>query len=740
MGIAFRHVVCDSEEDTREVRFVKPILVLLTLINCAFFTPLWAQDTLRFGPVRMGTVAYDTLLISNINPVELMISDVTLKEDAFQLPPAPFSGEAATIPSGGNRELSISFWPDRPGVFEDELVLATSAGHLQWVLLGKGGEEVIVINEILADPPGGLAGDANRDGVRSSSADEFVELLNTGLRPIEIGGWQLSDRGTASNKRFAFPAHTWLDAGERAVLFGGGAPAGFHQKVFVDDGKIGGGLSNLGDAVFLINPATTDTIAQAEWGKKGGKDQSLVRYPDGDGLFVLHTEFPGKGDRFSPGDEQNVLQALYITPGDTAIALGEEVRFSVLGAFLDGSRASIDDYVTWMFSDSVKIAQISADVWKAEAPGTIQITAEAGGIGSSPIELEVLPPDVVAVEIVPGDTTILVDESLALIIKGRLSDGTVLWLDDDLQWEAKPSDRVSFDGNSAVGKTPGSVAISASYQNLRDSISAQVVGVGDLNQDMTIDLLDAVRLVHLILGIEIAVADLEIRSADLDGNGILDIRDLIGIIALFTGGDVSAAKVLAPDRIGAWWWENGALIVEPGASVHIVSGELLGKDLVVGFPSASLKVMAGSVDGLKFILGSTEQTPLCDPMGVIRLEVDSCEVKSLDAYTLSGTRTVLQERMTTEIQSQILSGFPNPFNPETVIKYEIANRERITLKIYSLLGQEIVELIDDVVEPGQYRAIWDGRDAQNNRVGSGVYLATLRGSKFRSIHKLVLLR
>jgi hypothetical protein len=127
-------------------------------------------------------------------------------------------------------------------------------------------------------------------------------------------------------------------------------------------------------------------------------------------------------------------------------------------------------------------------------------------------------------------------------------------------------------------------------------------------------------------------------------------------------------------------------------------------------------------------------------MGVIRLEVDSCEVKSLDAYTLSGTRTVLQERMTTEIQSQILSGFPNPFNPETVIKYEIANRERITLKIYSLLGQEIVELIDDVVEPGQYRAIWDGRDAQNNRVGSGVYLATLRGSKFRSILKLVLLR
>ena len=59
-------------------------------------------------------------------------------------------------------------------------------------------EAVVVINEVLADPPSGDRGDANRDGIRHSSKDEFVEILNTGSDTIAIGGWQLSDRGSTS--------------------------------------------------------------------------------------------------------------------------------------------------------------------------------------------------------------------------------------------------------------------------------------------------------------------------------------------------------------------------------------------------------------------------------------------------------------------------------------------------------------------------------------------------------------
>ena len=121
-------------------------------------------------------------------------------------------------------------------------------------LMGEGVREVVVIQEILADPPSDLEGDANGDGVRHRNQDEFVELLNIGFKPVRLDGWQLSDAGTAPRSRFTFPENTLLEPGGRTVLFGGGSPTGFSELVFVDDGTIGGGLNNRGDAVFLIDP------------------------------------------------------------------------------------------------------------------------------------------------------------------------------------------------------------------------------------------------------------------------------------------------------------------------------------------------------------------------------------------------------------------------------------------------------------------------------------------------------
>ncbi|HYJ47674.1 MAG TPA: lamin tail domain-containing protein, partial [Pyrinomonadaceae bacterium] len=78
----------------------------------------------------------------------------------------------------------------------------------------------ILINEVLADPPDGLAGDANHDGVRDSSDDEFVELANTTSNDINIGGFQLLTRstGAATNTvRHTFPAGTIVPAGTALV-------------------------------------------------------------------------------------------------------------------------------------------------------------------------------------------------------------------------------------------------------------------------------------------------------------------------------------------------------------------------------------------------------------------------------------------------------------------------------------------------------------------------------------------
>ena len=219
-------------------------------------------------------------------------------------------------------------------------------------------EAVVVINEVLADPPSGNRGDANGDGTQNSYEDEFVEILNTGAESIAIGGWQLSDLKPGSKGPFTFPPDTRIDPGEYIVLFGGGTPTEFGGQVFVDDGKIGGGLSNSGDAVFLIT-TSNDTIARAEWGKEGGKDQSLVRYPEGTGRWVLHSADPGRG-LFSPGKPRSLFDKLESLPEYLDMIEGESVSLiPAVYSYETGETKRIEDEVLWISWDTtiVRIEQ-----------------------------------------------------------------------------------------------------------------------------------------------------------------------------------------------------------------------------------------------------------------------------------------------------------------------------------------------------------------------------------------------
>src|SRR5207249_6299270 len=74
----------------------------------------------------------------------------------------------------------------------------------------------VFINEVLADPPNGIAGDANHDGVRDGTQDEFIELVNaSGADDISLSGWTVRTRSvgsTTETTRFTFAAGTTLSA------------------------------------------------------------------------------------------------------------------------------------------------------------------------------------------------------------------------------------------------------------------------------------------------------------------------------------------------------------------------------------------------------------------------------------------------------------------------------------------------------------------------------------------------
>jgi hypothetical protein len=90
---------------------------------------------------------------------------------------------------------------------------------------------------------------------------------------------------------------------------------------------------------------------------------------------------------------------------------------------------------------------------------------------------------------------------------------------------------------------------------------------------------------------------------------------------------------------------------------------------------------------------------------------------------------------------KLFNNFPNPFNPSTMIMFNIPIGVKVRLTVYNLLGAEIATIYNDYVQPGQYQVIWNGRDMQGNLVPSGTYLFELdSGSYFRQVKKMTLLK
>lgn len=85
--------------------------------------------------------------------------------------------------------------------------------------------------------------------------------------------------------------------------------------------------------------------------------------------------------------------------------------------------------------------------------------------------------------------------------------------------------------------------------------------------------------------------------------------------------------------------------------------------------------------------------------------------------------------------------YPNPFNPNTVIDFELQSSSHVTLEVYNCTGQRVRTLFDGLASAGLTRVVWDGADAYNHPVASGVYLYKLTNdNNGESTRKMVLVR
>jgi len=83
----------------------------------------------------------------------------------------------------------------------------------------------------------------------------------------------------------------------------------------------------------------------------------------------------------------------------------------------------------------------------------------------------------------------------------------------------------------------------------------------------------------------------------------------------------------------------------------------------------------------------------------------------------------------------LLSSYPNPFNPNTTIRYSIPNASFVALAVYNMLGQHVATLVEERKDAGTYEAIFD-----SHSLSSGIYVCRLVFGKQTLSHKLALQR
>ena len=93
-----------------------------------------------------------------------------------------------------------------------------------------------------------------------------------------------------------------------------------------------------------------------------------------------------------------------------------------------------------------------------------------------------------------------------------------------------------------------------------------------------------------------------------------------------------------------------------------------------------------------------------------------------------------------QIVNYKLSNYPNPFNPNTTISYQINQSGKVELSVYNIKGQKVKTLINEFKQTGKHSVVWNGKDNNSKRVSSGVYLYKITSSKKTVVKKMLMLK
>ncbi len=765
---------------------------------------------MNFGNVSLGSNSILQATINNTGTSDLVITNITSSDGQFTFTPNTFP---VTILPGGNQLVDITFTPTGVGANTDTLFFTHNAAGspTSYSVQGTG-----VTPNFSITPPNMNFGDVSL----GSNTILQATINNTGTSDLVITNI------TSSDGQFTFTPNTFpitiLPSGNQLVditftptgvgantdtLFfthnAGGSPTSYSvqgtgvnaiQPSVSEVNLINiiiGSITNI--PITVINNATSPLLVHANinTGPNWNIFPDTVTVPAGGSyIFTLTFIAPAIPNTytdtlvFSPaGEPSQTIQLSAIVVSEAGLIFAQDSVYRLednsytdvmqLKNLTDSLHAlqfrlqvnkEVSDNVILTFQNIQKGADVSDSTW------TLVSNVVRGQItpnGASKDEVFVLLYNInQGVGLIPGNYNELFKVNYKVANLPALQDSI------------KSTFKITHVEASTYQGLP--INITPSNDLLTVIARNRITGLGDINLDGYIDIIDLIMVVDHIVNID-SLNQAEFLRADIapwyPGNptpnpdGVVNVLELSLIQNIILTGIFPNGQPIGPIGNAKLSDFNGNedakvtfYINEKGISVYLdskvgIRGAQIEFANVVDEPEG-MQINTDLGQGFYYYTNNEEvlRTLLYDPLGEEFIEagvhfladmqfnlsnpegitIEKVILADLDIQKILNMKVEIIYNEPTSLPSDYMlsQNYPNPFNPSTIIEFSLPEDvSNVKLSIYNALGEKVSELVNTSLVAGNYQYQWN---AQN--VATGMYIYELRTDKFVSVKKMILLK
>ncbi len=244
---------------------------------------------------------------------------------------------------------------------------------------------------------------------------------------------------------------------------------------------------------------------------------------------------------------------------------------------------------------------------------------------------------------------------------------------------------------------------------------------GDVTLDNSVDILDIVTLVNVILYGD-TLTDTQILAADINSDGLLDVLDIVGIVNIILG---SSRQTFIP-------LNNAEMVVQGGIVKLSCDGQLAGLQIQIsGDYEFHPRTLPDGWEihhhnGIVLLFNTTGSREIPESLfaysGKINIEsniVTGWNMSRLTADVITNVNAL-----------SINDAHPNPFNSSTIIQYELFHSGRVNIDVFDIRGRLVKNLYEGLKAKGKHRITWNAKSMPSGlyfiQVKSGGHTATTK--------------